>query len=185
MTANHTKFRPSSNALFHSETPVSRSRAERLARGRPSSRSGSERAVPPTRGRQSADPSRSRSCQGAPTLSSQSGGELLRVRGTALKRRNEGRRWVFDRALSGEHAGTKPTDPATSLSLDLAAWIGDAATMDTADVANVIADAHRFQLIYPFQDTNGRTGRVLEHYILWVSVAQALSALNFSARAGT
>ncbi len=92
---------------------------------------------------------------------------------------------MFDRALSGEHAGTKPTDPATSLSLDLAAWIGDAATMDTADVANVIADAHRFQLIHPFQDTNGRTGRVLEHYILWVSVAQALSALNFSARAGT
>ena len=25
----------------------------------------------------------------------------------------KGRRWVFDRALSGEHAGTKPTDPAT------------------------------------------------------------------------
>jgi len=31
--------------------------------------------------------------------------------------------------------------------------------MDTADVANVIADAHhRFQWIHPFKDTNGRTG---------------------------
>lgn len=42
--------------------------------------------------------------------------------------------------------------------------------MDTADVAHVIADAHhRFQWIHQFEDTNGRTGRVLDHYILRVT----------------
>ena len=68
-----------------------------------------------------------------------------------------------------------------NLALDLAAWVGDPATMDTADVANVIADAHhRFQLIHPFKDTDGRTGRVLDHYILWVTFGLHADSLETS-----
>ncbi len=39
-----------------------------------------------------------------------------------------------------------------------------------ADIAEIVADAHHaFQKIHPFQDTNGRTGRVLDLYLLWVT----------------
>ncbi|MEO7032313.1 MAG: Fic family protein [Polyangiaceae bacterium] len=134
----------------------------------------------------------------------------------------KGRRWVFDRAESGEHVGSNPTDhdildlhgvmfgefldwagatrrddhgpggrvpvpwadvrmQLRNLSLDLAAWIGDAATMDTEAVANVIADAHhRFQWIHPFKDTNGRTGRVIDHYVLWVTFGLHADSLEAS-----
>ena len=134
----------------------------------------------------------------------------------------KGRRWVFDRAQSGDHDGSTPTDhdildlhrvmfsefldwagttrrddrgpggrvPVSwsdvriqlrNLSLDLAAWIGDVATMDTEAVANVMADAHhRFQMIHPFKDTNGRTGRVLDHYILWVTFGLRSDCLETS-----
>jgi fido (protein-threonine AMPylation protein) len=123
----------------------------------------------------------------------------------------KGRRWVFDRAQSAEHGGTKPADrdildlhrvmfgeflgwagttrredhgpggrvsvpwpdvriQLKTLGLDLSAWIGDTSMVDTEAIANVIADAHhRFQWIHPFKDTNGRTGRVLDHYVLWVT----------------
>ncbi len=133
-----------------------------------------------------------------------------------------GRRWVFDRAQSNLHSGSKPTDhdildlhrvmfdeflewagttrrddrdpggrvsvawpdvrtQLRTLGLDLAPWIGDTTTMDTEAVANVIADVHhRFQWIHPFADTNGRTGRVLDHYILWVTFGLHSDSLETS-----
>lgn len=68
-----------------------------------------------------------------------------------------------------------------TLGLDLAVWIRDTTTMDTEAVANVVADVHhRFQWIHPFADTNGRTGRVLDHYILWVTFGLHSDSLETS-----
>ncbi len=64
---------------------------------------------------------------------------------------------------------------------DLAAWVAALATIDTAAISVVIADAHhRFQWIHPFPDTNGRTGRVLDHYLLWVTFGLHGGALTTS-----
>lgn len=54
---------------------------------------------------------------------------------------------------------------------DLSAWVHALPSSPTAeDIAVVLANAHhRFQWIHPFQDTNGRTGRVLDLYLLWVT----------------
>lgn len=44
-------------------------------------------------------------------------------------------------------------------------------TVDVSSAAEVVAQAHHdFQYVHPFLDTNGRTGRVLDHYILWVTL---------------
>lgn len=55
---------------------------------------------------------------------------------------------------------------------DLRVWVGGLEGTDPslAAVATIVADAHhRFQWIHPFYDTNGRTGRVVDHYLLWVT----------------
>ncbi len=53
---------------------------------------------------------------------------------------------------------------------DLAVWVASARDATVESMAEVIADAHhRLQWIHPFHDTNGRTGRVVDHYLLWVT----------------
>ena len=48
-------------------------------------------------------------------------------------------------------------------------------------IAEVVADFHhRFQWIHPFRDTNGRTGRVIDTYVLWVTFGLAGSDLASS-----
>jgi len=69
-----------------------------------------------------------------------------------------------------------------NLAEDLRAWIaaaGDAPTVAT--LGALLAHAHhRFQWIHPFEDTNGRTGRVLDHYLLWVTFGLATPDLASS-----
>ena len=53
---------------------------------------------------------------------------------------------------------------AKSLALD------SANSLEIASVAKFTAQAHHdFQYAHPFADTNGRTGRVLDLYLLWVT----------------
>ena len=50
-----------------------------------------------------------------------------------------------------------------------------------SDIAEVVAYAHhRFQFIHPFVDTNGRTGRVLDLFLLWVTFGLAKGDLGSS-----
>lgn len=64
---------------------------------------------------------------------------------------------------------------------DLGAWVTALRTIDAEAMATVIADAHhRFQWVHPFHDTNGRTGRVLDHYLLWVTFGLHGAALETS-----
>lgn len=57
-----------------------------------------------------------------------------------------------------------------TLADDLAARVAASIDGSVEAMAEVVADAHhRFQWIHPFHDTNGRTGRVVDHYLLWVT----------------
>lgn len=63
---------------------------------------------------------------------------------------------------------------ADDLRARVAAVLDDHENIQLAALAAVIADAHhRFQWVHPFQDTNGRTGRTLDHYLLWVTFGLA------------
>lgn len=55
------------------------------------------------------------------------------------------------------------------LSDDCAVWLAQLNEESTLEqYAHLVADVHhRFQQIHPFVDTNGRTGRVLDHFLLW------------------
>ena len=60
---------------------------------------------------------------------------------------------------------------------DLRAWVAaswNRGELDLGTIAAHIADAHhRFQWIHPFRDTNGRTGRVIDHGLLWATFGLA------------
>lgn len=68
------------------------------------------------------------------------------------------------------------------LSDDLPFWISAiGAEPDVAAIAGIVADVHhKFQWIHPFHDTNGRTGRVLDHYLLWVTFGLGKETLEES-----
>lgn len=68
---------------------------------------------------------------------------------------------------------------------DLECWVTplriQAGPLTVAQMGVVMARAHhRFQYIHPFQDTNGRTGRVFDHFLLWVTFAQGRDSLEDS-----
>jgi fido (protein-threonine AMPylation protein) len=57
----------------------------------------------------------------------------------------------------------------------------EGAAIAIGSVARLIADAHhRFQQVHPFEDTNGRTGRLLDHYYLWVTFGLRGATLTMS-----
>lgn len=65
---------------------------------------------------------------------------------------------------------------------DLQAWVGALPSDPSlSQLAGIVADAHhRFQWVHPFEDTNGRTGRVLDLYLLWVTFGLARTDLGSS-----
>jgi len=62
-----------------------------------------------------------------------------------------------------------------NLSEDLKLWVNAIGSDPrVSEIAEVVARAHhRFQEIHPFHDTNGRTGRVLDAFLLWVTFGTA------------
>ena len=65
---------------------------------------------------------------------------------------------------------------------DFDAWVSAAGPDPTFEaLANMLADLHhRFQWVHPFLDTNGRTGRVLDHFVLWSCFGLASGSMETS-----
>jgi len=65
---------------------------------------------------------------------------------------------------------------------DFALWLTQVGSNPSLEqIVGVVADAHhRFQWIHPFRDTNGRTGRVLDHFVLWSCFGLADTSLERS-----
>lgn len=65
---------------------------------------------------------------------------------------------------------------------DFAAWydaLPDA--WELTHAAELLARTHHnFEFIHPFPDTNGRTGRLLDHYVLWVCLGAVGETLEDS-----
>lgn len=86
--------------------------------------------------------------------------------------------WAGTTRLDDRGPGGKVPVPAHQVRValrtftdDLAVWVRTLPLIDVDGMSRILADAHhRFQWIHPFQDTNGRTGRVLDHYLLWVTL---------------
>lgn len=77
---------------------------------------------------------------------------------------------------------TKVREELRKLAGDFGVWLEAAGQDPTlAEVAAVLADAHhRFQWVHPFLDTNGRTGRVLDHFLLWSCFGLASDSMETS-----
>lgn len=57
----------------------------------------------------------------------------------------------------------------------------DFESVDLDFTAEFVAKAHHdFEFVHPFTDTNGRTGRTLDHYILWYTLGLVGSDLHTS-----
>ena len=68
------------------------------------------------------------------------------------------------------------------LQYDFAAWYNTLPDpWELPDAAKLLAlTHHQFEYIHPFVDTNGRSGRLLDHYVLWVSLGALGETLESS-----
>lgn len=90
---------------------------------------------------------------------------IVQIQGE-LERNNAGFRKLPGTALrdgAGRTVYTPPQDPAeiTALMTDLERFINDAGLFDADPLIKMALIHHQFELIHPFYDGNGRTGRIV------------------------